>query len=145
MLQAFNSWMKQNGHAEWSKELFGSRFKTHEETRRCHIEERRPRNLGGLEVSRPPEAVLDRLKERPHVYVGVRFRTADETSRDEHDQEEWSDRSNRLPKSQTTSDTEVFLSASDRSDHLCCKEGSALVPSCKLCPKSPNYWRGDQK
>jgi len=59
LMQAFNVWMRSNGHSDWSKELLGSRFKAHEETKRHNVEERRPRNLHGLRPSRPPDAQGD--------------------------------------------------------------------------------------
>ena len=39
---AFNTWMDSNGHTRWPKELFGSRFRSHAETTRHHVVERRP-------------------------------------------------------------------------------------------------------
>ena len=141
LMQAFNAWMKSNGHSDWSKELFGSRFKAHEETKRHHVEERRPRNLQNLFVSRPPN-VEERVKERPHVYGGVRFRAAYETSEDADDaQREWSERSDVPDIVEQIADQLTVLGSSDRSDQTCC-QGGVLVPRCKLCRQSPTYWQG---
>ena len=140
LMQAFNVWMRSNGHSDWSKELLGSRFKAHEETKRHNVEERRPRNLHGLRPSRPPDAQGD-LKVRPHVYVGVRFRAAYETSEDANDaQKQRSERSDVPDIVDQIADQLTVLGSSDRSDHPCC-EGGALGPRCKLCRQSPTYWQ----
>jgi putative DNA primase/helicase len=73
MLEAFNSWLRGNGHNEWSKELFGPRFTQHGETVRHGVTAKRPRQLDGL--SRFGFSSGD-LSWRPWVYHGVRFQTA---------------------------------------------------------------------
>jgi hypothetical protein len=42
MLEAFNDWLRANGHKEWSKETFGPRFAQHVETLRHGVVETRP-------------------------------------------------------------------------------------------------------
>jgi putative DNA primase/helicase len=72
MLEAFNAWLRSNGHNEWSRETFGPRFSQHVETLRHRVAEARPRQL----------PLLDRygwersLPQRPVIYLGVRFRNA---------------------------------------------------------------------
>jgi phage/plasmid-associated DNA primase len=139
MLEAFNAWMKANGHHEWPKELFGSRFKAHAETKRHGVEERRPRNLDDLDVSRPCGAV-ETLPGRPYVYLGVRFRRPGEIDENIEENARRSKRSDRSGNSPYARDPEKSLDRSDRSDQGCC-EGGALVLSCRLCPKSPTYWQ----
>ena len=75
LIQAFNSWLRSNGHHEWAKETFHPRFKTHAETARHHVTESRTRKLSG--VSRPPLSLPD-LPTQPLVYHNVRFRRVDE-------------------------------------------------------------------
>jgi putative DNA primase/helicase len=84
MLDAFNSWLKSNGHNEWSKELFGPRFAQHSETARHGVATARPKKqLTGL--SRPEFAFRD-LPVRPEVYRGVRFQTNADKEKDEKGQ-----------------------------------------------------------
>jgi hypothetical protein len=73
MFEAFNAWLKSNGHNEWSKELFGPRFAQHAETVRHGVEVARPSQLRGLSrlKSRKTEPPA-----RARVYQGVRFQTA---------------------------------------------------------------------
>ena len=71
LLQVFNGWMKRNGRREWPKELLHPRFKTHVETVRHHVEERRTMKLDRL--SRPSGVPLRNLPRQALVYVGVRF------------------------------------------------------------------------
>jgi P4 family phage/plasmid primase-like protien len=73
MLEAFNAWLRSNGHNEWSKETFGPRFDQHEEITRHGVGVRRTTVLGGLSRygvwgKEPPR--------QPTVYQGVRFRNA---------------------------------------------------------------------
>jgi P4 family phage/plasmid primase-like protien len=79
ILVAFNAWLHNNGHKEWSKETFGQKFAQHSETARHRVASIRPRQLKGLyrrkgAFSEPPA--------RPHVYQGVRFKT--EADEEEH-------------------------------------------------------------
>lgn len=72
LLQEFNHWLTHNGHRAWSKELFHPRFKSHAETARHRVAERRTLKLDGLsrpagELGRPPSR-------QAIVYRGVRFR-----------------------------------------------------------------------
>jgi putative DNA primase/helicase len=80
MLEAFNSWLKSNGHNEWSKELFGPRFVQHGETVRHGVKVAQPRHPKGLSrygwPGQEPPA-------RPKVYQGVRFKTASDQEKDE--------------------------------------------------------------
>jgi P4 family phage/plasmid primase-like protien len=138
MHAVFNAWMKANGHHEWSKELFHSRFKSHAETGRYRLEERRPRHLD-VNVSRPPGA-MDQPSERPHIYVGVRFRTLGERTECIEEQSSWSKRSDTSRSVLNTQDPRRSAGESDHSDHACC-EGGSLKPTCKLCPHLPNHWR----
>jgi hypothetical protein len=80
MLDAFNSWLKSNGHNEWSKELFGPRFAQHSETARHGVEATRSRQVDGL--SRFGFSLGD-LPTRPKVYQGVRFQTASDQEKQE--------------------------------------------------------------
>jgi hypothetical protein len=58
--------------------LFHSRFKSHEETARHHVEERRPRKPN-LNISRP-SCASEPLADRPYVYIGVRLRARGDVS-----------------------------------------------------------------
>ena len=82
MLEAFNSWLRSNGHNEWSKELFGPRFVQHEETIRHGVEVAQPRHPKGL-------SRYGLLGEAPprqaRVYQGVRFQTASDEEECESD------------------------------------------------------------
>jgi putative DNA primase/helicase len=77
VLDHFNEWIKANGHSPWSKELFHSRFTSHEETKGHRVERRRTRNAAAI-VRRPVASgwasdQLRTLPAQPEVYVGVRF------------------------------------------------------------------------
>lgn len=74
LLETFNGWLKANGHHEWPKELFHSRFKQHEVTAQHRVVELRPRKLEQF-LSRPTGATRP-LADRPRVYSRVRFRIA---------------------------------------------------------------------
>jgi putative DNA primase/helicase len=80
MLEAFNSWLRSNGHNEWSKELFGPRFVQHGETVRHGVEVKQPRQPEGLSRYGWP---IQELPSRPKVYQGVRFQTASDQEKDE--------------------------------------------------------------
>lgn len=86
MLEVFNSWVKGNGHSEWSRETFAPRFGEHHETTRAGVESRRTRSLGNVS-RRPKIGDFDTLKTLPNqavVWMGVRFRTdADQQEDDE--------------------------------------------------------------
>ena len=69
----FNAWLRQNGHNEWSKELFGPRFLDHAETVKHGVDEAQPRSPKGLQ--RRPGA-WGEVPDRPRIYRGVRYRTA---------------------------------------------------------------------
>lgn len=116
LLQVFNGWMRSNGHHEWSKELFGSRFRAHHETARHRVVEQRPRTLDNLTVS-PPPGILPTRPARPYVYVGLRFRCADEVSEDAGDAGTRSERSDPSTKPGTREGSLKFAEGSDRSDH----------------------------
>jgi hypothetical protein len=80
MLEAFNSWLRGNGHNEWSKELFGPRFVQNGETVRHGVATAKPRQLHG--VSRHGDWPKQ-LPARPAVYRGVRFQTASDKEKHE--------------------------------------------------------------
>lgn len=89
MLDAFNDWLKENGHNRWSRELFAPRFASHYETTKHGVESRRTRDLKG--ISRWFGASWDApgaVPEQATVWLGVRFRTAS-------DQQECDDRAER--------------------------------------------------
>ena len=74
MLEAFNSWLRANGHKGWSKETFGARFTQHAETVRHGVTMTRPRQLNGL--SRFGFSAFNEPPARSRVYQGVRFQIA---------------------------------------------------------------------
>jgi Transcription factor WhiB/Poxvirus D5 protein-like len=78
MLEAFNSWLRGNGHNEWSKERFGPRFIQHAETVRHGVATAKPRHLHGL--SRHGDWPKQQPA-RPAVYQGVRFQTASDAEK----------------------------------------------------------------
>ena len=139
LLFVFNTWMKSNGHHEWSKELFHSRFKGHVETARHNVVERRPRHLPA-QTSRPPGPPWPDLPGRPCVYLGVRFRVLDEIDENTEEDREWSDRTDHLGTCTRESDPKKVLEGSDQSDQACCHGGS-LELRCQLCRQSPTYWQ----
>lgn len=84
MTEAFNMWLKSNGHEAWSRETFAPRFAEHQETTRHGVGRARPRNLETLS-RRPTVDRFDTLKtppKQPHVWTRVRFRTAADQQED---------------------------------------------------------------
>jgi putative DNA primase/helicase len=81
LLEAFNAWVKDNGHCEWSKELFHPRFKNHAETTRQGVVERKTTRLES--VSRRAGVWPQPLPRQARVYMGVRFRTEDGSDENE--------------------------------------------------------------
>jgi P4 family phage/plasmid primase-like protien len=75
-LEAFNSWLRSNGHNEWSRELFGPRFTQHAETVKHGVGEVRTLDPKGLSRYGWPRPIPARVR----IYQGVRFKTAS----DEH-------------------------------------------------------------
>ena len=77
MTEAFNIWLKGNGHEAWSRETFAPRFGEHQETTRHGVESRRTAKLTA--VSRRPRVTqYETLKPTPKqatVWTRVRFRT----------------------------------------------------------------------
>lgn len=78
MIAEFNGWLTGNGHREWSLETFGPRFAEHQESQRHGVEQRRVRNPKGL--SRP-NAAANNLTGQARVWLGVRFRRAEDEMR----------------------------------------------------------------
>jgi hypothetical protein len=107
--------MRSNGHREWTKELFASRFRPHHETVRHRVTERRPRNLDKLLVSRPPGSAV-MLPDRPYVYLGLRFRHPAELPENAEDTEKWSERSDPSTKSPIQQTSGRFVEGLDQSD-----------------------------
>lgn len=87
MLEAFNAWLTGNGHKPWSKELFHPRFRSHSETTKHGVEKKRPKSLTGLSRS-VPDGFPASSPVRPEVYIGVRFRTADDPLPDDEGADE---------------------------------------------------------
>lgn len=84
MTEAFNLWLKDNGHAAWSRETFAPRFAEHQETSRHGVESMRTRNLEMLS-RRPSTDRFDTLKPVPKqavVWTSVRFRTSADQQED---------------------------------------------------------------
>jgi P4 family phage/plasmid primase-like protien len=82
MREAFNSWLKSNGHNVWTKELFGPRFEQHAETIRQGIELRQPRHPEGLSRLGSATSAPSR---QARVYQGVRFQTTADKGKRESD------------------------------------------------------------
>ena len=89
----FNRWLTDNGHHEWPKETFGPRFEDHKEARRHGVELKRTRNLDGLDRPRRANTPYDSRRERDPepgsqqwVWLGVRFRRAENDMRDRAEQ-----------------------------------------------------------
>jgi P4 family phage/plasmid primase-like protien len=78
LMNAFNTWLSENGHNKWSKETFHPRFSGHSETARYRVEKKRPKKVEVEKLSRPEQRYnhVDPLPVRPEVYENVRFRTA---------------------------------------------------------------------
>jgi putative DNA primase/helicase len=87
LFQAFNDWLKSNGHHTWPQETFSQRFGGHQETARHGVELRQTKKLDGvvdLYVSPSDYDELDRPKKRAlpgkaRVWLGVRFATDSDT------------------------------------------------------------------
>ncbi len=139
LLHVFNAWLKGNGHCAWSQELFHPRFKSHGETVRHHVEERRTMKLDGL--SRPSGAPSQDLPKQALVYLGIRFRALGDIDENIKKNSEVAD----LPRPSTreTSLEKVpggsARSASDPSPTCC--HGGVLELRCALCAQSPTYWQ----
>ncbi|WP_203959511.1 DNA primase family protein, partial [Sphaerisporangium siamense] len=83
LLAVFNEWLSSNGHNAWPKELFHPRFKSHTETNRHGVEEKRTTSPVGLVRHGLDRFNTAPIPKRPVVYVGVRYRTDDEPDQDE--------------------------------------------------------------
>jgi P4 family phage/plasmid primase-like protien len=116
LFAAFNAWMKSNGHHEWSKELFATRFGAHHETARHRIVEQRPRSLHNLLISTPPGTTATHPA-RPYLYRGLRFRYPDEVYEETGDAGVRSERSDPSEKPPTRGGSQEFADRSDQSDH----------------------------
>lgn len=84
MTEAFNLWLKANGHEAWSRETFAPRFAEHQETTRHGVESKRTRKLGSLS-RRPTVGPFDTVKAPPKiasVWTRVRFRTSADQPKD---------------------------------------------------------------
>lgn len=109
LLETFNGWLKAEGHHEWPKELFHSRFKQHEVTVRRRAIEVRPRKLEQF-LSRPIGATRP-LADRPRVYSGLRFRLAAD-----HEMPLRSDRSSDRLEDQKEESHEKYVRGLDQLD-----------------------------
>ena len=80
MLDQFNAWIAQGGHAAWSRETFMSRFAGHEWVTRHGVENRRTRALAGLVPWPVPGSFSpgNRAVKQATVWTGVRPKTPDE-------------------------------------------------------------------
>lgn len=96
LLEAFNDWLKANGHNAWTKETFQQRFGAHRETSRHGVELKRTVNP---KEQQSPEHRLDRydravssparLPKQVRVWTGVRFRTVKDDVADEVTDRGW--------------------------------------------------------
>lgn len=143
MLDAFNDWLKDNGHNRWSRELFTPRFESHVETTRHGVESRRTRDLKN--VSRwsasswdAPEPVPDRAV----AWMGVRFRTA-------ADQQECDDRAERAESqanspcadaSEKVADDSARSGQADSGDHTITDDHQSQPSSDVDDPPGPHGW-----
>ncbi|HZN75692.1 MAG TPA: phage/plasmid primase, P4 family [Micromonosporaceae bacterium] len=143
MLDAFNDWLKENGHNRWSRELFAPRFGPHMETTRHGVELRRERNLSGVSRwSGSDWGVLGALPSRAWVWRGVRFQTASDQEKDET-RPEW-------PESEANSSTrgrsekvagDSGHSGQDESSNGPVADDSQSKPSTNTCAR----WLGDER
>ncbi len=139
---AFNTWIDSNGHTKWSKELFGSRFRSHAETTRHRVVERRPRDRDAQWISRSSGSPAG-LPVRPRVYVGVRFRDPGEINENTRENGKGSNGFNHSGTALSRDDAGEVKQGVGRVDHGCC-EGKPLQLKCQLCRRSPTYWRHDK-
>ena len=72
MLAAFNSWLKARGHREWSDQTLAGRLKDHDAWQKAT----RQKVLASKEGLSRPMWTAGTLGNRPHAWLGVRFRTA---------------------------------------------------------------------
>lgn len=86
LLADFNAWLTENGHREWSKETFGPRFESHQETKRHTVGKVKSRKFDRL--SRPPRmansfvgTLAPPVTGRAWVWTGVRFRSLEDELR----------------------------------------------------------------
>jgi phage/plasmid-associated DNA primase len=146
LLLVFNDWLRTNGHHEWSKELFHPRFKSHVETIRHHVEERREKSPKGLD--RPTRAFLTDVPTQPQIYRGVRFRTPDEINENIEENSDVADVADPKANSPIEVELKKFPKGSARSatcyknntSDQCCEGGPPQL-KCRLCPASESYWR----
>jgi len=80
MLDAFNAWITGNGHNPWPRETFAPRFEQHHETTAHGVESRRTKALSRVSrwAGEAPWRPLKPVPRQATVWLGVRFRTADE-------------------------------------------------------------------
>ena len=80
MLDAFNAWLAEGGHAAWSRETFAPRFAQHHETTLHGVESRRTAALSGVSrwAGRDGWQAQKPLPGKATVWMRVRFRTADD-------------------------------------------------------------------
>jgi P4 family phage/plasmid primase-like protien len=82
LLDAFNDWLKSNGHRAWTKETFNQRFGSHRVTTEHKVEQKRvrePKSADRYLGFGAPEKLPDMVR----VWVGVRFRTRKDDAAEE--------------------------------------------------------------
>jgi putative DNA primase/helicase len=72
LLAMFNSWLKSNGHNDWSKESFVPRFLQHEITMRHGVDKREARNPQNVDRFPHDSWTEPRLPRRATVFRGLR-------------------------------------------------------------------------
>lgn len=83
---AVGEWQRDRGHQEWDDKVLITRFGEHPWALQHRVERKRPK-VPHTQISRPVglNSFLPRPTQRPWVWEGVRFRTADDPDPDELD------------------------------------------------------------
>jgi P4 family phage/plasmid primase-like protien len=81
LFEAFNTWLQENGHKPWSREMFESRFGSHQITLKHGLEKRRersPKRVSRYVRSADWKPVALDAQAQHQVWLGVRFATSED-------------------------------------------------------------------
>ena len=76
LLQTFNAWLRENGYRDWSDVTFSARLGGHDMITRRGVEKVQTRKPVGLSRRDP----FTEVRERPVVWTGLRWKSAEETT-----------------------------------------------------------------
>lgn len=120
LLDAFNDWLRENGHNRWSKELFAPRFETHGETSRHGVESRKTRDFIGVSrwngVEKDGFGAPSPLPAQAWAWLGVRFRT-DADQEEDLGWDEWDESETTFHREPHTEEFGSDSSRSSQAEH----------------------------